>query len=471
MLDLFRKHTKIVATLGPASGQPEKILDLARAGVDVFRLNMSHCLHEEVRAYTRHIRAIEKKIGRPLAIMGDLMGPKIRIGPVAEDTKLVVGKLVRFTGRPGVGTSEVLSVNYPSLLENLRPGAIIFLGDGFIKLEIVRRAGKDVIARVMVVGEPIRPRMSFAAYGMGIRDFVLTEKDRADIKVVVDECGVDAVAMSFVQEAKDVQNLRKLLPKKNPPIVIAKMETAASVRNAAEIIKVADGIMVARGDLGFAVPIEELPRIQKGLISLALEYSKPVITATQMLETMTSSVLPTRAEVADVANAVLDGTDLVMLSGETSKGSFPVETVEMMAKIIHYYEPQVSRRVYPEEDIVSDATSAAAVRLADHVCARLILVFTESGATARRIARHRHQQPILALSPEPRVLHELAFTWGVYPMHSPYLCSIDDLVRIARKVAHENKILPLKRGESFIISAGVPFGKGGTTNLLLVEKV
>lgn len=469
MKNAFQKHVGIVATLGPASDSPEKILALAKAGVDVFRFNMSHCPKDEALARTRNIRAAEKKIGRPLAIMGDLMGPKIRIGEVNKDFSLKIGQMVRFTGGRAVGEKDVLSVNYPGLLDNLRPGGVIFLGDGFIKLEVVRRAGKDVLARVLVAGEAIRPRMSFAAYGMGIRNFHLTDKDRVDIRILKD-CEVDAVAMSFVQNAEDILALRELLPKKNTPMVIAKLETAASVANAEEIIKVADGIMVARGDLGFAVPIEELPRIQKNLISLALSHAKPVITATQMLETMTSSVLPTRAEVADVANAVLDGTDLVMLSGETSKGSFPVETVEMMANIIRHYESRVGRRAYPEEDIISDAVAAAAVRMADHVRARLIVVFTESGATARRIARHRHSQPVLALTPDIRVMRKLCFSWGVYPMHAKFLRSVDDLVGIARRAARENKTLPLKKGEPFVISAGVPFGKGGATNLLLVEK-
>jgi pyruvate kinase len=262
-----------------------------------------------------------------------------------------------------------------------------------------------------------------------------------------------------------------MLPSKNPPLLIAKIETPRAVERIEKIIDVADGIMIARGDLGLSVPMAEVPFIQKALIRLALRKAKPVITATQMLESMMHNSLPTRAEVSDVTKAILDGTDATMLSGETARGQFPEEVVETMANIIMTASPHIAPRDFPEEDYIADAVSASAVKMAAHVKAKLIIVLTQTGATARRLSRHRPSQPIIALSPIDRTLRHLIFSFGVCPVKIGSLKTFDELIPIARKVAMQNDVMPLKKGDRFVISAGVPFGVSGTTNLVLVEKV
>lgn len=463
------KKIKIVATLGPATNSKEMIIALARAGANVFRLNLSHRSREESLQTVKNIRSAEKEIGCPLSVLGDLAGPKIRIGTVEKEGRVEPGHMITISSKPVVGTLQCVSVNFPSIVQNLEKGAEIYLGDGLIHLQVEKKIPDGVLAQV-IVGGGLRSRMGFSAQGLVLNNFSLQAKDKEDIKTMI-EAGADAIAVSFVQTAKDVETVRALLPKKNPPMVIAKIETRAAVENADAIFDVADAVMIARGDLGFSVPMAELPLIQKKLIRMALVKAKPIITATQMLESMIHNPLPTRAEVTDIANAILDGTDAVMLSGETAMGKFPCEAVKMMASVTRDVTPHIRHQEFREEGGITEAIAASVAKVADEANAKLIIVFTETGFTARKIARHRHHQPIIALSSNKEVIHKLNFLWGVFPQHSRTLKNLDELIKETKKVAAENGVVKLKKGEPFVISAGVPFGKAGATNLVFVNRV
>lgn len=467
MPNLATQRVKIIATLGPASESRENIIELAKAGVNVFRINLSHAVKEEVLDRINRVRQAEKLLGTPLAVMGDLVGPKIRIGTAEPGVILETGKKLNIVSKQVYGTAERISINFPQIIKNLEPKHEIYLGDGEIKLEVIEKSSEGIVAKIVVDGE-LRPRMGFSSHGISLR-FPLTEKDENDIKMMV-EAGADALAVSFVQSAANILEVKKLLPTKNPPILIAKIETLAAVENAESIIDVSDGIMVARGDLGFSVPLAELPHIQKNLINLARAKAKPVITATQMLESMIKSYLPTRAEVSDVANAILDGTDAVMLSAETAIGKFPIETVQTMSSIIKVAEGKVPEKDFSGSELIADAVSAATVHTAEEVNAPLIIVFTEGGYTARVIARHRPKQTIFALSPKPETIRHLCFSGGVFPFLTKSINNFDQVLTLSKKIIKGNEILKLKKGDAFVIAAGAPFGRSGTTNLVWVNK-
>lgn len=462
------KKVKVIATLGPASESEETILALARTGVDIFRINLSHAVKEDIYERVRRIREVEKSIGRPLAILGDLVGPKIRIGTAEPGVILETGKKIRIFSKQVYGSTEGFSINFPTILRELPRWAEVYLGDGEIKLEVVSKDDEGVIAKVIVGGE-LRARMGFSAHGISMR-FPLTEKDETDIKMML-ETGADALAVSFVQTKSDILAVKKLLPQKNPPALIAKIETLAAVENAESILAASDGMMIARGDLGFSVPLAELPHIQKNLINLCLQNSKPVITATQMLESMIKSYLPTRAEVTDVANAILDGTDVLMLSAETAIGKFPLESVAMMTDIIRTSENKVLKKNFHETDLTADAVSASVVEIANKVNAKLIIVFTQTGETARKLARFRPTQPIFALSPNETVLHALCFSGGVFPFHMPVLRNFNQVLDRSKEISKLNRILRLQKGDNFVICSGAPFGKSGSTNLVWVNRI
>lgn len=471
--ELATSPVKIVATLGPATESADMIEALARAGVNVFRINLSHATPDEAALRLRRIRATEQLLGRSLVAMGDLAGPKIRIGEVAPDTVVEMGDVIDVVASLGaagtVGTRKRISVNRPEILSALSVGGRIYLGDGALELEVVRRIPQGVRA-VVRVGGPLLSRKGFVAHGMPVLDFALTVRDRAHITALTKQ-GIDAFAVSFVQTARDIQKVAALLPKRNRPLLVAKIETASGVANADAIIAAADALMVARGDLGFAMPLEQLPHAQKQLIATALVHAKPVITATQMLESMMINPVPTRAEVTDIANALLDGTDAVMLSGETASGRFPIEAVETLRRVATEATRYVGRRFFADDNETPGAVSAATVRIADQIGARAIIVFTESGATARRIARHRPAQRVIALSPHLRTVRSLQFTWGVHAMQMPNLTTIEEGIAFARTLAHTHPLLRLVKGEQLVISAGLPFGTPGSTNVALVQRV
>ncbi|HEY4506689.1 MAG TPA: pyruvate kinase [Candidatus Paceibacterota bacterium] len=475
MMSIDSKKVKIIATIGPASNSPEMLEKLARRGVDVFRLNLSHKNKEEIVEDIINIRNVEKKIGRALTIMADLSGPKIRTGSIATETQANVGDEIEITKKQlDTGSAQKFNLNFPDIIDGLEVGREIYLNDGMPTLEVVSKNNDSVITKV-VVGGILKSKMGFSAEGIVLNDFEVTEKDAQDIETSLginnDQVVADALAVSFVQTAKDIEKIKNLIPESRHPMVLAKIETQAGVKNAAEILAIADGLMVARGDLGFAVPLAEIPHIQKKLINLCLKMGKPVITATQMLESMTQSHLPTRAEVTDVANAILDGTDAVMLSGETARGKYPEEVIKTMVKIIDKALPHIQHRDFPEDNDAYDAVGISAATLADRIKAKLIMVFTESGATARRISRHRPRQPILALTPNEKTLHDLNFTWGIKAEIVKNLYNFDDFLIEAKKIAEKNKLIELKPGDHYVFSAGVPFGRSGSTNMILVQKI
>lgn len=463
------KPVKIVATIGPASHSEEMILELARVGVDVFRINLSHAYPEEVADRVKWIRKAEKVLGKPLAVMGDLPGPKIRIGDMKPNTILEKGKTFRISKKVAVGDETGCGLNHDSIIDILEPGAEVFIDDGTIKL-VIEKKGKDYVDSKVLVGGLLKPKKGFSAEGISLSTAGVSAKDKEGIRLML-EHGADALAISFVQTEKDVLAVRKLLPEDSKIMLIAKIETANGVANAENILTVSNGMMVARGDLGLAVPIAQVPHIQKQLIDLCVKKAKPVITATQMLESMISKPIPTRAEVTDVANAILDRTDAVMLSAETAEGKFPVETVETMVKIIHEAVKRIEPYEYREKNTVGNATSGSVGRVGDTIDAKLLMAFTQSGITARRIARHRHQQPIIAACPDATIVRGLNFSWGVHPHVIKPTKGFDNMLSQARELAITNRAKPLEAGDLYVVSAGIPFGESGSTNMVLVQKV
>jgi pyruvate kinase len=463
------KPVKIVATIGPASHSAQTIIDLAYAGVDVFRINLSHAYPEEVKERCAWIRAAEKKIGKPLTIMGDLPGPKIRISTMQPNTILKKGEKFVVSKHIETGDTNGCGLNHPSIITILEIGAFIYIDDGTIKL-VVDKKTHDSIETTVIVGGELKSRKGFSAEGISLATAGISEKDMAGITMML-EHHTDALAISFVQTKEDILAVKKLLPINSNITLIAKIETVNGVKNAEEILEAADGLMIARGDLGLAVPLAKVPHIQKELIELCVKHAKPVITATQMLESMISKPMPTRAEVADVANAILDKTDAVMLSAETAEGKFPVETVEMMVKIIDEAVKRVAPFEYKEECTIANAISDGVGKVAERINAKIVIAFTQSGITARRISRHRHHQPVIAVSSDPTIIRNLNFVWGVHPYLIDETNDFDDMLRQAQQIAKDNTILPLEKDDTYVISAGMPFRRSGTTNMILVEKI
>lgn len=463
-----KSPVKIVATLGPASATAKGVKALALAGARVFRINLSHATPEEAMERLRLIRKAEKETGIPLLALGDLAGPKIRIGQMAPDALVQRGDRVEILAKTVVGDATRFSVERPEIIPALAKGSLIYLGDGDIQLEVVETGDKRVVARVRI-GGVIKSRKGFVAHNMPVMRFALTAQDKKHIQALV-PAGIDALALSFVQSPADVRQVAKLLPPPGKrPLLVAKIETQSGVDRASEILHEVDALMVARGDLGFAVPLPSLPHAQKQLIDLALAAGKPVITATQMLESMTQNPVPTRAEVTDVANAILDGTDAVMLSGETASGIFPEEAVATMHGIADEASTHVEPRDYDVAS-VTDSVCASVVQTADDVNAKLIVVFTDSGATARHISRHKPQQPILALSPNLATVRALQLSWGVHATLIKAPKSLEDAVRLAERLIVKESPVSLGKGEPYVISASLPFKGAGATNLLLVQR-
>jgi pyruvate kinase len=470
-----RRRTKIVCTIGPASNSPEMLEALMKAGMDVARLNFSHGTPESHAKVVERIRAISSGLGVAVAILQDLPGPKTRtVGPQGGPVELADGARFVLTTREVKGSAEEVGVTLPSLPQDVRPGDAILLDDGKIELRVIKTAGHDV-ETVVITGGMLSASKGINVPGVTLSVSSLTERDIELLRFGL-EIGVDIVALSFVRSVSDVNTARQVISETDKrPLLIAKLEKHEALDNLEEILDAIDGLMVARGDLGVEIPIERVPLEQKRIITAANRVGKPVITATQMLESMVSNPRPTRAEVTDVANAIFDGTDAVMLSGETASGEYPVQAVRMMDRVAREVEPALNytgilhEKEATLEDATFDAISFSAVHTAHQLNAAAIVAFSASGATARRVAKYRPRVPVLAITPEQATWHRLALSWGVTPYLVPDLASIEEMTAEAQLAAKGSGLA--HSGDRIVIVAGVPVGASGRTNLVRVERL
>ncbi len=466
--------TKIVGTIGPASNSYEKIEKLIQGGMDVARLNFSHGRHEEHHQVIENIRRASLKTNRSVAILQDLGGPKIRIGKIKKEP-ILLKKDSSFilTNREVPGDEQEVSVTFSSLPQKVKKGDCIFLADGTLELKVKELTTTDIICQV-VRGGKLTSHKGINIPNISMDISSLTEKDYQDILFGIKN-KVDFIGLSFTRNAEDVLRAKKILKENGAEDIslIAKIEKREAVDNLKEIIEASDGIMVARGDLGVEIPLENMPLVQKDIIKRCNFVGKPVITATQMLMSMVSSPRPTRAEVTDVANAILDGTDAIMLSEETAIGNYPLEAVETMNKIALRVEKAIDYKKILSERSLSvkptspDAISHATCQVALDLKAKAIVTFTFSGSTARMVSRYRPPVPIIAASTQDSTVRRLALSWGVYPFKSDELENTDDMIKKSRKIALATGLV--KKGDKIIITAGIPFKVPGTTNLLKVE--
>ena len=472
---ISQRRAKIVATLGPASNTEPVLRELVRAGVDVMRLNFSHGAHEEKLALIRMIRKVSREERKPLCILGDLQGPKIRTSRLKDHqpVTLKAGQRLTITPREVAGTSILVGTTFKTLAENVEQGSRILLSDGLIELRVEDLNGDDVVCEV-INGGLLGEHKGINLPGIAVRVPSLTEKDNADLEFALRN-GVDAIAVSFVRTAEDVRLVRnRVAAYGSDTWIIAKLEKPQAIEHLDAILTAADAIMVARGDLGVEVPPERVPAIQKHIIRRAAEFRKPVITATQMLESMIENPRPTRAEVSDVANAVYDGTDAVMLSGESAVGKYPVETVAMMARIVADAEHHIREQGidHPRERAgrlsISETICEATAHAADDLDLRAIAVFTESGATPRQLSKYRPSVPIFAFCPFEVTINRLSLLWGTSPMRCSRFNTIEELVDIAEQllVNHGH----VRAREVIGIVAGTRT-KSGSTNFLRLHVI
>ena len=465
------KKTKIVCTIGPATSTVEQLTALAEAGMNVARLNFSHGDFSEHQARVDNVRKVNKAKGINIGIMQDLSGPKIRIGDFKDGViTLKEGATFTLTTEKIVGDETKVSINYPLLPKEVKVGGHILIHDGRRKLVITAIKGKEVICKVVVGGE-IKSRRGVNLPGAYLSISSITEKDRADFEFAVKN-KVDFVALSFVRRPADVAELRSMLNKaKLNAQIISKIETPEALENIDEILKLTDAVMVARGDLAVEIPAEDVPFAQKMLIEKCNALGKPVITATQMLESMIKSPVPTRAEVSDVANAIIDGTDAIMLSEETTLGEFPVEAVKTMSRIAHRVEKEIftydSRIEYSEVHGLTDIISQSAVLTAHEAEANFIAVLTDSGNSARMIARYRPARPIVAITSNAADANKLSVSFGCYPVVTKRFASTLEITEAVREVAKKHAIG--KKGDKVVVVAGLPVGKAKENNSIIVE--
>ena len=467
-----QRKAKIVATLGPASSTREQIAALFRAGADVFRLNFSHGTHEDHRQRYDTIRAIEEEVERPIGILMDMQGPKLRVGTFeGGSAELKTGSTYRLDLDDKKGNAKRAQLPHPEIFAAVQIGTNLLIDDGRLRLR-VKKAGSDYAECEVVIGGKISDRK-----GVNVPDVVLplsplTEKDRADLRFGID-LGCDWVAMSFVQRPEDVAELRKLIAGRAK--VITKLEKPAAIDRLDEIVDLSDAVMVARGDLGVEMPPEDVPAIQKRIVAACRKSGKPVVVATQMLESMVHSPAPTRAEASDVATAVYDGADAVMLSAETASGQYPIESVAMMNRIIERVERDPTyRRIidaqHPNPQATGhDAISAAAAQVAHTLSVAAIVTYSTSGSTVLRVARERPEVPILALTASVSTARALSLAWGTHCVVTSDLKRFSEMVDKAVRIALKQEMAKL--GERVVITAGVPFGTPGSTNILRVAWV
>ncbi len=466
------RKVKILATLGPASSDEAMIRRLYEAGADVFRINMSHSSHDMLRELVTKIRKVEVAVGRPIAILADLQGPKLRVGKFAE-TKVTLkpGDIITLDDNPEPGNATRVFLPHPEILASVEPGHRLLIDDG--KLELVAEVcdGKSIRCRV-VAGTSISDKKGVSLPDTTLPVGALTEKDRADLDAAL-AAEVDWVALSFVQRPEDLSEVRKI--SQGRVGIMSKIEKPQAVVRLSEILELSDALMVARGDLGVEMPLEAVPGIQKQITRAARKAGKPVVVATQMLESMISAPVPTRAEVSDVATAVFEGADAVMLSAESASGQYPSEAVATMVRVAEqverdpYYESIIHAQRAEPEPTSADALSAAARQIAETLKLSAIVTYTGSGNTGLRAARERPKTPLIALSPNVRTARRLSLVWGLHCVVTPDATNVDDMVDGACRVAFTEGFS--KPGERLIITAGIPFGTPGSTNMLRIAYV
>ena len=466
------RRCKIIATLGPSSATPAMVSALFHAGADLFRINMSHASHEQMRAQIGMIRALQEKSGRPIGILIDLQGPKLRIGTFQERVvKLGKGAVFILDSDPEPGNENRVWLPHPEILQAIQPGNRILIDDGKVRLHVIEADGKRAVASVDVAGE-ISNRKGISLPDTEIPVSSITAKDRADLAAALD-AGIDWVAVSFVQRPDDVAEVKKLTAGR--ALVMSKLEKPHAISRLEEVVQISDALMVARGDLGVEMPIEQVPGLQKRINRMSRRFGKPVVVATQMLESMILAPVPTRAEVSDVATAVFEGADAIMLSAESAAGAYPVEAVAMMNKIAEEVERDANyrgiinaQRAPPEMTNADGIAIAVAARdFADTLDLKAIVAWTSSGATVFRIARERPKAPILALTPHPQTACRLALVWGVHAVVTKDAYDIDDMSKRACKFAGREGFA--KAQERIIVVAGVPFGTPGATNMIRIS--
>ena len=473
------RRTKIVCTLGPTSSDPDTIQALVRAGMDVARMNFSHGSHEEHEERVRRVREAAQKEGRVVTILQDLQGPKIRVGEMKDGSVMLrEGQEVTITTEPmEESTSDRIYVDYATLPQDAEVGGRILIDDGLLELQVTEVRDSELLATV-VEGGALRSRKGVNLPNIPLSTPSLTEKDLKDLEFGL-QLDVDLIALSFVRERADVEALNQRIDEAGKNIgVIAKIEKPNAVQNIDDILEAVDGIMVARGDLGIEMPMEEVPSTQKKLISTSMSAAKPVITATQMLESMVENPRPTRAEASDVANAVLDGSDAVMLSAETAVGDDPVRVVRAMNQIIqkaegHWKENRPSLAMTPgrleQSESVTESVSYTACRLAEQVGAEAVCCLTNSGATARSIARHRPSMPIYAFTDDERVVGQLGVLWGTEAFHIPFQQDTDQGIARVHSVLRDYELVD--PGDYVVLTVGMPLPARGRTNTVHVSRI
>jgi pyruvate kinase len=466
------RKVRILATLGPASNSVEMIARLYEAGADAFRINMSHGDQESKVAVIAAIRSLEKKYGRPTTILADLQGPKLRVGKFAGGkTELETGTTFILDRDKTPGDATRVELPHREIFEAIEPGARLLLDDGKLVLRVTEH-DMDRITTVVVVGGALSNNKGLNVPDVVVPMAALTPKDRSDLAFAVDQ-GVDWIALSFVQRPEDLAEARKLIGGK--AALLAKIEKPAAIERLEEIVEMCDGVMVARGDLGVELPPESVPPLQKRIVEVSRRLGRPVVVATQMLESMIVSPSPTRAEVSDVATAVYDGADAIMLSAESAAGAWPVESVAMMNSIGEAVErdPTYGARIHftvvSSDPTTADALAEAAKNIAATVDAAAIICFTSSGSTARRVARERPSVPLMVLTPRLETARRIGLLWGTHAVHTRDVESFEDMVAKAKRMALRHKIA--KAGDRVILIAGVPFKTPGSTNVLHVVRI
>jgi pyruvate kinase len=469
-------RTKIVATIGPASASADKVHALAEIGVDVVRLNFAHGTHETHRQVIEWVREAAVAVGKPLAVLADLAGPKIRIGSIPEPIDLGDGSLVVLAPE-ATATGDEIPTTYAGLADDVKPGSRVLLDDGIMELRVAEVRHPRVMCRV-ARGGLLRSNKGINLPGISVSAPALTEKDIADLDFAIG-MGVDYVGLSFVQRPDDIRDLRSRIS--GDVLIVAKIEKDTALENIEPILTLTDAVMVARGDLGVELPFERVPIAQKRIIQLANLYGRPVITATQMLESMIEYPRPTRAEASDVANAIFDGTDAVMLSGETAMGRFPLLAVEAMARIAGEIERTADFAEGPKYDMpmlqrlrigatpTEHAIAAATVEAVRLLGAPAVVTFTRTGSTSRLVSSYRPPVPILGVTDRETTWRQLALVWGVQPVMCDAEVNYDNMLATARKYLLANRMA--EPGQRIVVTAGVPFHVRGTTNLLRIEEL